>query len=171
MRPNKSLERTVANWGRTVRASAVGARAGVEVRRWPAVQTQSLERIPVDRRSNWIEPFGLFRCPRCGHFQRHASLLMRTWHTYNWCGECKSYFRLKNAYAYIILWGVACAAIGWLVIWWYVRFFLDAIPCVGRVAYNVRNCVVNGRRHMGFIVAQTVSRIMFRIRVGLEDAP
>ena len=38
MRPNKSLERTVANWGRAVRASAVGARAGAKWRSWQAVQ-------------------------------------------------------------------------------------------------------------------------------------
>jgi len=36
--PNKSLERTVIRCGRTVRAFAVGARAGAEKRRWPAVQ-------------------------------------------------------------------------------------------------------------------------------------
>ena len=35
---NKSLERTVANGGRTVRALAVAARAGAEMRSWPAVQ-------------------------------------------------------------------------------------------------------------------------------------
>jgi hypothetical protein len=35
---NKSLERTVNHCGRTVRAFAVCARAGVEVRSWPAVQ-------------------------------------------------------------------------------------------------------------------------------------
>jgi len=35
---NNSLERTVNQRGRTVRASAIGARAGVEVRRHAAVQ-------------------------------------------------------------------------------------------------------------------------------------
>ena len=38
MTPNKSLERTVAHRGRTVRAFALGARAGAEERLWPAVQ-------------------------------------------------------------------------------------------------------------------------------------
>ena len=38
MQPNKSLERTVSHRGRTVRASAVGARAGAEKQLWPAVQ-------------------------------------------------------------------------------------------------------------------------------------
>ena len=36
--PNKSLERTVVRCGRTVRAFAVGARAGAEEQSWPAVQ-------------------------------------------------------------------------------------------------------------------------------------
>jgi uncharacterized membrane protein YeaQ/YmgE (transglycosylase-associated protein family) len=36
--PNKSLERTVSHRGRTVRALAVCARAGAEMRLWPAVQ-------------------------------------------------------------------------------------------------------------------------------------
>jgi hypothetical protein len=36
--PNKSLERTVNQRGRTVRAFAVGALAGVEMWSWPAVQ-------------------------------------------------------------------------------------------------------------------------------------
>ena len=36
--PNKSLERTVNHRGRTVRAFAVGARAGAKARSWPAVQ-------------------------------------------------------------------------------------------------------------------------------------
>jgi len=38
MPSNKSLERTVNHLGRTVRAFAVGARAGGEERSWPAVQ-------------------------------------------------------------------------------------------------------------------------------------
>ena len=36
--PNKSLERTVDHGGRTVRAVALCARAGAELRSWPAVQ-------------------------------------------------------------------------------------------------------------------------------------
>ena len=35
---NKSLERTVNQGGRTVRAFAVGARAGAQWQLWPAVQ-------------------------------------------------------------------------------------------------------------------------------------
>jgi hypothetical protein len=35
---NKSLERTVNHCGRTVRALAVGARAGAQWQSWPAVQ-------------------------------------------------------------------------------------------------------------------------------------
>jgi hypothetical protein len=38
MRPNKPLERTVKQSGRTVRAVALCARAGEEERSWPAVQ-------------------------------------------------------------------------------------------------------------------------------------
>jgi hypothetical protein len=38
MQPNKSLERAVIRSGHTVRAFAVGARAGVEERSRPAVQ-------------------------------------------------------------------------------------------------------------------------------------
>jgi hypothetical protein len=38
LRPNKSLERTVAHRGRTVRAVALYARAGAEEPSWPAVQ-------------------------------------------------------------------------------------------------------------------------------------
>ena len=38
MTPNKSLERTVGQGGHTVRAFAVGARAGAEEWSWPAVQ-------------------------------------------------------------------------------------------------------------------------------------
>ena len=38
MTSNKSLERTVNQGGRTVRAVALYARAGAEVRSWPAVQ-------------------------------------------------------------------------------------------------------------------------------------
>jgi hypothetical protein len=36
--PNNALERTVNHSGRTVRAMALCARAGAEVRSWPAVQ-------------------------------------------------------------------------------------------------------------------------------------
>ena len=38
MTSNKPLERTVNQCGRTVRAFAVGARAGAEWQLWPAVQ-------------------------------------------------------------------------------------------------------------------------------------
>ena len=38
MTSNKSLERTVSHWGRTVREFVACARAGAEVRSWPAVQ-------------------------------------------------------------------------------------------------------------------------------------
>lgn len=38
MLANKSLERTVNCRGHTVRAFAIGARAGVEAQSWPAVQ-------------------------------------------------------------------------------------------------------------------------------------
>jgi len=37
LRSNKSLERTVKQNGHTVRAFAIGARAGVEMQSWPAV--------------------------------------------------------------------------------------------------------------------------------------
>ena len=38
VRSNKPLERTVTYRGRTVRAFAVGARAGAKEQLWPAVQ-------------------------------------------------------------------------------------------------------------------------------------
>jgi hypothetical protein len=38
MTANKPSERTVNQWGRTVRAVALCARAGAEPRSWPAVQ-------------------------------------------------------------------------------------------------------------------------------------
>ena len=40
--PNKPLERTVIHRGRTVRAFAVGTRAGAEGQSWPAVQRNRL---------------------------------------------------------------------------------------------------------------------------------
>ena len=49
--PNKSLERTVASGGRTVRAVALYARAGAEHGQWPAVQLNRLG-INVHRRTD-----------------------------------------------------------------------------------------------------------------------
>ena len=81
----------------------------------------------MDRRSNWFELFGLFRCPRCGHFQRHPKLLVTgSWTSYNWCGECASYFRLKYAPAYIILWSIVVAVIGVPVAVLLGRFIWDS---------------------------------------------
>jgi hypothetical protein len=71
----------------------------------------------MDRRSNLTQPFAFFRCPRCGHFQRHASILMKGWHSYNWCGACSSYFRVKHEFAVLVIWGLIFGILSLGVFW------------------------------------------------------
>src|SRR5687767_12555598 len=67
--------------------------------------------------TNYTQPFALFTCPRCGHYQRHAKLLVKGWRSYHWCGECRSYFRLKHGTAIGLAWGITIAAIASGFLW------------------------------------------------------
>ena len=51
MPSNKSLERTVVHFGRTVRAFTVGARAGAEQQSWLVLAVDAFPRGPENGRS------------------------------------------------------------------------------------------------------------------------
>ncbi len=90
--------------------------------------------------------FYLFRCPRCGHYERHARLIGSLGQYLNWCPACSSCFAVRRGslvgigLSLLLFWGASLGLImlsvevvfpNWRVGWAMLAANVVIVPAFG----------------------------------------